>query len=234
MELHGRITEVGQLTEQDKQAMFLLMAEFYDDTAFPVFIRDLSEKDYCILLYDASNIIQGFSTQKIMAVDVGGAPVYGVFSGDTIIHKDYWGSMELFRVFARFYIDYGKRYENFYWFLISKGYKTYKMLPVFFNEFYPNYRTVTPPHEQAIIAAFGRQKYPDEFDPQSGVIFYKGVKDKLKAGVADITAKQLRDKDIVHFLQLNPGHQKGYDLVCLTRLTEDNFKPAAQKLLLGK
>jgi hypothetical protein len=234
MGLHGIIIAVKLLTAEDKKTMYSLMEEFYDNTSFAVFIKDLHEKDYCILLYAADNQIKGFSTQKIMAVEVGAEKVCGVFSGDTIIHKDYWGSLELYKIFAANFISFGQRYKCFYWFLISKGYKTYKMLPLFFTEFYPNYRVKTPFYEQQIIDSWARAKYPEEYDEASGVIVYKGIKDKLKAGVADITGKQLKNEDVVHFLKLNPHYCKGNDLVCLTRLTEDNLKPAARRLLLGK
>ncbi|HWQ89636.1 MAG TPA: hypothetical protein VN374_06645 [Desulfitobacteriaceae bacterium] len=234
MGLHGKVIAVKLLTAEDKKIMFSLMEEFYDNTSFSVFNEDLNEKDYCILLYAADNQIKGFSTQKIMAVESGPDKVYGVFSGDTIIHKAYWGSLELYKLFAAYFTNYGQRYKNFYWFLISKGYKTYKMLPLFFKEFYPNYQKKTPFYEQQIINSWARAKYPEEYDRASGVIVYKGIKDKLKAGVADITAKQLKDKDVVYFLKLNPHYYMGNDLVCLTRLTEDNLKPAVRRLLLGK
>lgn len=234
MELRGKVVEVKDLTELEKLTMFSLMEKYYDDTNLPVFIKDLNEKDYCILLFNTDNVIKGFSTQKIISVEVGTEKVYGVFSGDTIIHKDYWGSLELHKLFADYFINYGKKYKVFYWFLISKGYKTYKMLPVFFKEFYPNHKEKTPFYEQKIINSFGSTKYPGEYNKTSGVILYKGIKDKLKAGVADITEKQLKDKDILYFLKLNPDHIKGNDLVCIARLTEDNFKPAIKRLLLGK
>jgi len=232
--LHGKVVEVKQLTEQDKKDMFTLMDEFYDDTIFIVFIKDLEEKDYCILLFDEDGRIKGFSTQKIMSVEVEGENVYGFFSGDTIIHKECWGSIELYRLFAKYFISYGKRYGNFYWFLISKGYKTYRMLPLFFKEFYPNYRVETPIYEQGIMDSFGAAKYSGEYDKERGVILYNKTKDRLKKGVADITEKQLKDADILHFLKLNPEYYKGNDIVCLAKLTEDNLKPAIRRLLLGK
>jgi hypothetical protein len=232
-ELHGEIVAVQQLTEQEKKTMYSLMDKYYEDIIFSVFIEDLEEKDYCILLYDTNNRIKGFSTQKIMSVAVVEEKVYGVFSGDTIIHPDYWGSIELYKLFAKSFISYGKRYKSFYWFLISKGYKTYKMLPLFFKEFYPNYAEKTPAYEQKLIHSFGEMKFPDEYSRESGVIQYKGTKDKLKPGVADITEKQLKDLNIIHFVKLNPEHVKGNDLVCIAKLTEENLKPAVRRLLLG-
>ena len=232
--LEGRVIESKQLTGAEQAAMYALMAEFYDDTDPAVFLRDLMEKDYCILLYDEAGGLQGFSTQQLMAVEVQGKTVHGGFSGDTIIHKEYWGSLELFRLFGAYFVELGKTWESFYWFLISKGYKTYKMLPLFFKEYYPNCQGGTPPFEQAVMDAFGMAKYPEEYDPSSGLILYRGTKDKLKPGVADITDKQLKDQTIRYFLKRNPEHFKGNDLVCLANLTEDNLRPGILRLIQGK
>ncbi|MGV8906881.1 MAG: hypothetical protein ACOH15_09805 [Acetobacterium sp.] len=234
MTLVGKITEAHLLNEKDKETMYQLMNAFYDDVRPDAFDKDLREKDYCILLLDEAGVIRGFSTQKIMKMEVNGENIIGVFSGDTIIHKDYWGSAELFKIFARYFINYGKQYKTFYWFLISKGYKTYKMLPLFFDHFYPNYQEKTPAVEQSIMNAFGKFKYPLEYNQKTGVICYQGVTDKLKAGVADITEKRLKDKNIQFFIQANPDYFKGNDLVCLARLEEGNLKKSVQRMLLGK
>jgi len=214
MTIVGKILEAPLLNDNDKETMYNLMNAFYDDVLPEAFAKDLGEKDYCILLLDESGSIKGFSTQKILKIEVNGESIMGVFSGDTIMHKDYWGSSELFKIFARYFINYGKQYQSFYWFLISKGYKTYKMLPVFFNHFYPNYKEKTPIFEQSIMNAFGKFRYPVEYNQKTGVICYQGVTDKLKEGVADITEKRMKDKHIQFFIQENPDYFKGNDLVC--------------------
>jgi hypothetical protein len=233
LSLHGKIVKAQSLSEKETNTMYALMETYYDDMTQDAFLRDLNEKDYCILLLDASGAVKGFSTQKMIHVETGSETVSGVFSGDTIIHKEDWGSMELYKTFARNLLEIGRQYNVFYWFLISKGYKTYKILPLFFNEFYPRYRIKTPDHEQVIMHAFGSSRYPGEYDSASGVIAYKGVKDKLKLGVADIGEKHLRDEHIAFFLQANPGYFKGNDLVCLARLDEGNLNRTAHRLLLG-
>jgi hypothetical protein len=232
MGLHGKLIKADLLTEPEKAEMFHLMEQFYDDTELTVFLKDLNEKDHCILLFDGNGAIQGFSTQKLLSLSVGGETVSGIFSGDTIIHKDYWGSLELFRVFARSFITLGREYPEFYWLLTSKGYKTYRMLPVFFEKFYPNYREATPVREQTVIHSFGLAKYPAEYNQTSGVVVYREVKDKLKEGVADITDSRLRDRDVEYFKKVNPDYYKGNDLVCIASLSEDNLKPGVRRLLL--
>ena len=209
------------------------MNMFYNDIDFNTFTRDLYDKQVSIILLDEEKQIQGFSTQKIISVDMDSAPVHGVFSGDTIIHKDYWGSWIFFRLFARYYIEESKKYDSFYWFLTSKGYKTYKILPLFYKEYYPNRILPTPESVRQIINHFGQTISPDDFNPETGVIEYKQIKDKLKPDIGVLKQRHLNDPDIAFFNKQNPGHVDGNDLVCLTRLTEDNLTQQGKKLLLN-
>ncbi len=234
MQLDGRVIQRSDLNGNQIHSMFSLMNEFYDNVSMDVFRKDLDDKDYCLLLHNEAGDIVGFTTQKIMSFELRGAPVHGVFSGDTIIHRDYWGSLEMYVVFARFFFALAKEYPCFYWFLISKGYKTYRMLPVFFKEFYPSYKQAVPPHLKAIMDAYASLLYPEEYNPKTGVIEYSSVKDKLKDGVADITGKELRNPDIRFFIEANPDYRKGNDLVCLARLDEGSLQPRARALLFGE
>ena len=131
--MNGQVRPIGTYTEADIQAMFRLMTAFYDNVEEAVFRRDYADKDYCLALRNDDGEIVGFTTQKIMTIDVGGESVHGIFSGDTIIHKEYWGETELFRVFSEFWFQYAEQFDEFWWFLICKGYKTYRILPLFWR-----------------------------------------------------------------------------------------------------
>lgn len=229
--LRGQIRPISEYTEDELRAMYSLMAAFYDDTDEDVFRSDFNNKDYCLSLYHETDGLVGFTTQKVLGVDVGGKTVHGIFSGDTIIHKDYWGDTELFRVWANFWFEYAERYDEFYWFLICKGYKTYRMLPLFWTEFYPNYKTPTPQYEQQIIDAYATLLYPGEYNPANGVIEYKSVKDKLKSGVADVGEHELKNKDIEFFCGANPGYIHGNDIACLARIDKDYLKKQVVRML---
>ena len=227
----GIVKHIDELTAGEIEQMFALMNRFYDHVNFNTFTKDLYDKQTCIVLLNEKKEIKGFSTQKILSLHVNKTVIHGVFSGDTIIHKDYWGSWELFRAFARYFIEESTKYEDFYWFLISKGYKTYKILPLFYKEFYPNYRSDTPDSVRQIVNHFGQTVYPNDYNPDTGVIEYTQVKDKLKPDIATITARHLNDPDIAFFCNRNPGHINGNDLICLTRLTKNNLTLRGEKLL---
>jgi hypothetical protein len=232
--LHGVLVRTGLLGESVRTGMFGLMQQFYDNTDYTVFLRDLQEKDFCILLCDGGGNLRGFSTQMTISIQTGEQTVHGIFSGDTIIHSDYWGSLELFRVFIQNMVPLGTQYSSFYWFLTSKGYKTYRMLPVFFKEFYPSCRSATPRCEQTVMHAFGRVRYPGRYDETSGVVTYRETKDKLKTGIADVTENRLRDEHVRFFVEKNPGYLEGNDLVCIASLAETNFRDGVRNLLFRK
>lgn len=233
MGLTGKIIEQSALTDAQIQSMFVLMVEFYDNMVYEAFLNDLWDKDYCIVLYDENGVLVGFSTQKVLSLPIGEKTIHGVFSGDTIIHKDHWGSPMLFQIFARFFFDYAKRYDEFYWFLIVKGYKTYKILPTFFNDFYPNYAKETPPYEKSIMDAYAAALFKDDYDKKTGVVAYKKSKDRLKLGVADIDPRIRKDKNAAFFEAANPDYINGHDLVCLTELKHTNLRPSANRALFG-
>ncbi len=231
--LDGKIVDVKELSIQDKKRMFFLMDLFYDNMIWEVFLADLEEKDYCIVLFDDSNTIYGFSTQKIIQVPIDDQQVYGVFSGDTIVHKDYWNSHHpLFSIFGRFFETYSRDYDEFYWFIICKGYKTYKILPTFFDSFYPCYKERTPDEVQKVMDAFGRS-YHKDYNQETGVVEYSDTKDKLRVGVADITERQMKNPHTAFFCEKNPHHALGQDLVCITSLKKYNYQKDKEAFLWG-
>ncbi len=142
--------------------MFDLFARHYDCVSWSRFNRDLEEKDCAILLRDCKGRISGFSTQKVLRVVVQGISLRAVFSGDTIVDRVYWGEQELGKRWCRYVAGlYAEEPENrLFWFLISKGFRTYLYLPLFFHEFYPRWDASTPDFEQRILDAFASLKFP--------------------------------------------------------------------------
>jgi len=227
--LNGQIRKISEISSQEVHQMFLLMNEFYEHMQEQVFLNDFYDKDYCLTLEHETDGLVGFTTQKLLDVVVNGEVVHGMFSGDTIIHKQYWGSFELFRVWAQFWFEYAQKYPAFYWFLICKGYKTYRIMPLFWEQYYPCYKEETPEYEQEIMDAYATLLFSEEYNKATGVIEYHKIKDRLKEGVADITQSQLKNKEISYFCEKNPNHAGGNDLVCLAKIDKSLLK----KRLLG-
>jgi hypothetical protein len=213
--------------------MYTLLVHYFNNVTRPQFERDLAEKEWVITLADAaSGQIQGFSTLMRLQVVVDDRPVVAFFSGDTIIHQDYWGETELPRLWGRHVFGLAETVGDarVYWFLISSGYKTYRFLPVFFREFYPTYRRPTPPASQRVLDTLAQLKFPGEYDPGSGLIRFSHAS-PLRSGVAEVTRQRLKDPHIAFFVAANPGHAQGDQLACLVELTYANLTPAGRRMI---
>jgi hypothetical protein len=234
MALIGQLVPAAQVTPAQQGAMFALMDRHYENVTRARFDADLAEKDWVILLCDKdSGEIGGFSTQMLLDAEAEGRPIQALFSGDTIVDRDRWGDSALSHVWGRLALSLIDRPESvdLYWFLISKGYRTYRFLPVFFHEFYPRHDRPTPVWARAVIDALAQHKYPDSYDARSGVIRASANKDRLRAGIADLTDQRLHDPHVRFFASRNPGHADGDELCCIAPLTRANFTPAAYRVI---
>ncbi|MGJ3509988.1 hypothetical protein [Enemella sp. A6] len=230
-ELTGDVLTPSTLTDTDRDRMFAIMEQVYDNTDRAQFEADLAAKDEVIVLRDPNGCLGGFSTQRFLDLDIGGRVVRGVFSGDTVIAPEHWGGMVLFQTFARRYII--TRNEPWYWFLICKGQRTYRLLPTFFTDYWPSRHAPTPGEAARIMDAYAGALYPDDYDPATGVLAYRHPKDRLRPGIAGVDEMSVRNPDAAFFAARNPGHELGHDLVCLTVLDPANLRPQHRARLLG-
>jgi hypothetical protein len=234
MKLRGTLADVADLSPADRDAMFALMDRHYRNVQRAAFERDLAEKRWVILLFaPGDDALRGFSTQMVLDADVAGRSVKALFSGDTIIDRDYWGDQELMRIGGTLALSVVDEFpgHEVYWFLVSGGYKTYRFLPVFFQEFYPRHDRATPPPMQQVVDALAGWKFPGRYDRARGIIRVDANQYCVRQGLADLTDQRLRDPHVEYFAQRNPGHVAGEELCCLARLSRDNFTPAAYRVL---
>jgi hypothetical protein len=156
-----------------------------------------------------------------------------LFSGDTIVERSCWGQTLLAQAWGQLALDLIDRYPAgaLHWFLISKGYKTYRYLPLFFREYYPRRTSATPLWATAIIDVLGRRKYPQAYDPKTGIIRAEASACRLRRNVAAVTEGRLRDADVRFFIERNPGHERGDELCCIAPLSRENFSVAAARPL---
>ena len=234
MQLNGSLVKVNELSTSDKNRMFELLNNYFINVYFKYFEEDLREKQWVIILRDEINSeIQGFSTQMILKVSMNGSEYKALFSGDTIIERKYWHQTELIRIWGKLALRLIEEYpkDELFWFLISMGYRTYKFLPLFFKEFYPCYNKPMPVSVKNILDAFAYTKYPQEYNAQKGVIRLQGHQMRLKEGISDIRENLLKNLHINYFIKLNPFYYQGDELACIARLSKDNFKPCAFKII---
>ena len=199
------------LCEADVVAMERLYREFYVGADETDFRRDLAEKDYAILLRGTG--VCGFSTMKL--VEVAGMRV--LFSGDTVVETSQRGQWGLAGGFGHM-IKFVERMfpdETAYWFLISKGARTYRFLPTFFRRYVPG--PVADVALSARLAHVASVLYPREYNPATGVLHFVGKKDRLRGDLLRM------DTESVRFRALNPGWMNGDELCCLAPLATDNL-----------
>jgi hypothetical protein len=233
--LAAEVLRVEDVAPRDRDQMHELMRRYFAGVDRDAFDRDLAEKAWVVVLRDAAaGRVRGFSTLMRIDADTEAGPVAGLFSGDTIVEREYWGEAALARVWSRhaFRVAESIRDRRVFWFLISSGYKTYRFLPVFFREFYPTYVRPTPAAVRAALTALAGAKFPDEFDARSGIVRPRRPA-PLRAGIADADARRLVDPHVAFFVAANPGHARGDELVCLTELTRRNLTPAGRRMAGG-
>lgn len=224
------------LCAKDVEAMFRLMTRYYLNVSMEIFLRDLVEKDQVILLRDVETYeLKGFSTFMSFCVSASGELNRAIFSGDTIIDQEYWGEQELSRSFSRFLLSVSETsMEPAFWFLICKGYKTYRYLPLNFHQFYPRYDMATPPYEQAVLDEFSSFKFPSEYNREKGTISFSCASECLREGVADVTEAKMQNPHVRFFVKKNPGYRWGHELACIARLSCENFTKAFYRSALHK
>lgn len=233
MKLTGRLVRVIDVTEAEHAGMFSLMEAYYENVDRSTFQSHLAEKDWVILLEDpVHHLVRGFSTQMLLTVEVGQRPMRALFSGDTIVHKDYWAQNPLAHVWGNFALSLIDDHdgEPLVWFLTTKGYKTYRFLPVFFHEFYPRYDAVTPTWAAELIDMLARYKYPAGCD-SGGLLRWGHGGCRLRDGVAEVTEPRLHDPHVQYFAERNPDHALGDELCCIAPLKRENFTPAAYRVI---
>jgi hypothetical protein len=214
--LTSEVVSIDALHPTAVDEMWRVFSKYYADVSREAFERDLFEKDDVILLLDSGDAsLQGFSTLKVYRRAIDGRPFIAVFSGDTIVEHAYWGQTALQRSFFRYVVKVKllNPHRAVYWYLISKGYKTYLLLSRNFASFYPRHDRETPAFEQSILDLLSVDKFGDAY--QDGVLRFPICQGRLRQGVAPVDTALLEQPDIHFFVTKNPGHAKGEELCCL-------------------
>jgi len=231
--LRSRIVATSDISHADASDMFAIFSRHYDCVTRARFLSDLAEKDCVLTLRDDLDQICGFSTQKLLRISVNGVPVRAVFSGDTIVDRAHWGEQELGRCWCRYVSAiYAEEPDiPLYWFLISKGYRTYLYLPLFFERFYPTYEAPTPDFEQTVLDTLASLKFPNGYRPEAGVIEFTKSQGQLKPHLAQVPERRLRHPHVRFFLERNPRFASGCELACLAEISPSNMKLFAARIM---
>lgn len=213
---------INRIGANDIRQMYALYSSFYENTSLDIFLTDLAKKSGVILVSRKEDgRIVGFSTQTFFNLVVDGKRVRGIFSGDTIVEPAYWGNNALANTFyRRLIIERIKQpFVPFYWFLISKGYKTYLLMTNNFYNYYPKVNGNRPGMDERfrrITEAYCDALFPEAFDREKMVLDFGNTYVRLKGDVADITPElAAANKHIGFFDKVNPGWREGHEVPCL-------------------
>jgi hypothetical protein len=182
------------------------------------------------LMRDPAGVVRGFSTLAMLETSFAGERLHALYSGDTIVDRDHWGSTALLRTWLAFVHQLRRRVTGpLVWVLICSGYRTYRILPVFFREFYPRHDRPTPARVQALMHALARERYGSAYQAERGVVVLEHPT-PLRPELLEVSGTR-HDAHIEHFFRLDPGHDRGDELVCVCPIEDDNFTPVGWRMV---
>ena len=209
---------VSSLDELTREAMWQLYERYYLDVDRRRFQEDLSAKTDVILVRDADDgSIRGFGTLLVRTLTADGRTVRILYTGDTVLDRPYWGSSVIQRQFLAYAAKLWLRapHQPLYWFLISKGFRTYLLLARNLPNSWPHPDRPTPAREMTLLNAAGRAFFGSDYREAEGVVRFDRPQARLREDVAPIDERALAARDIQFFVEKNPGHTRGDELCCL-------------------
>jgi hypothetical protein len=230
--LRIEILAVADIEDSLKHELYRLFEKYYVDVSWEMFGRDLAEKTHVLLLWDRRRVA-GFSTILKKRMPELGRGVF-LFSGDTVMHRDYWGSKRLQMAFFRYIVASKLQapFEPLYWMLISKGYKTYLLMRRNFPLSFPNGEAPTPEAFRKVADGFYRQRYGDAYSPASGLIRFETSHGAVRGTIAVPRAEDLEDPSIRFFADRNPDYARGVELACVAEIRFQDFARHLNKYFL--
>lgn len=225
--LHTQVISANDVGADLINQMYDLYACYYDATHPGVFQRDLGQKSYVLLLSDDNDKLRGFTTLAQSTTTFSGRSAEVIFSGDTIIHHDFWGEQALPLAWCRLagQIKAQSPQSPLFWFLIVKGHRTYRYLNIFSKRYYPHRKHATPTATQQLMDSLATERFGHHYIAEHGTVEYPQSQGHLKPEWANERIKKSPEADF--FYRKNPHAQRGYELVCLTELATDNLRSFA-------
>ena len=219
------------LTPDERHELFELLEAHFEGVDEAQFGRDLDEKDWVLRIRRDGRLV-GFTTLQLYDTVHDAQRLNVIYSGDTIMASEAWGSP----VLARGWITLVRRLqatrpsEPWYWLLLSSGFRTYRFLPVFWRDFWPRCGTEALAGERLLASALARGRFGARYDDVGGVVRFAHPQ-RLRAPLAQVPEGRGDDPHVRFFLERNPGHAVGDELVCLTRLSDDNLTAAGARMV---
>ncbi|MFM2163373.1 MAG: hypothetical protein RLZZ383_2885 [Pseudomonadota bacterium] len=220
---------VPRLTDAERTAMWDRFSAAYEDVSERRFFEDLEAKQDVILLWRGPRLV-GFSTLLPLTVHVDGVAQDGVFSGDTVVEAGSRGSGALGVAFLRYLVARRLRrpWRPLWWFLLSKGWRTYLLLANNFPDAHPRPQVEMPPAVRRLRDAFGA-RFAEAYDPATGLVRLRAGRVRSELAALPVDAPPLA----TYFAQVNPEAALGDELVAVAPLPWSLLPRYAWKKLVG-
>jgi hypothetical protein len=213
--------------------MYGVFAHYYVNASPVRFENDLKEKDWVIQLKNEASEMVGFSTLQFYEHTGVAGKTMILYSGDTIIDRNYRQTGNLPGAFGHFLLRAIENHPSTprYWLLTTKGARTYRFPPVFFETFYPVYQQSTPPQIQTLMDEVATEKFGANYSPETQIVSHHGKRDWLCASEHDPLLLGRDDPHIRFFLERNPGYIQGDELVCLIEISRENLHARMRRVI---
>ena len=229
--MNERLLRRDDLQEADRAAMYALLAAHFQGVERSTFDRDLDEKNW-VLLFADNERLKGFTTLLAYETVHDGEPISVIYSGDTIMARETWKTTTLPRTWISAVRALRERYlrgNRLYWLLLTSGFRTYRLLPVFWREFHPRYGVATPPVVQALLNRLAAERFGSCYQSGNGVVRFSSPQ-MLREELREVGPGRLSDPHVAFFMERNPGWSHGDELVCLTEISFENLTPAGRRM----
>jgi len=230
--VNSHLVPRSELAPAMREAMLSLLVRYFEGVDRDTFLDDLEEKNWVLLLsHPETGTLLGFSTLLLYEATIESRPSTVVCSGDTIVDPVAWSSMALMPAWIGGVNHLRRVYgcDTLHWLLLVSGYRTYRMLPVFWKEFHPRVDQPIPAVVRHTIQSLAAAHFGDRFDAKRGIVRFARPQ-VLIPRLRGIPAQRMSNRHVAFFAQANPGHEAGDELVCYTQLNREDLTPAGLRM----
>ncbi|HXW74377.1 MAG TPA: hypothetical protein VEK10_06150 [Steroidobacteraceae bacterium] len=229
----GELLPRAALAAADIAEMYRLFTTHFERVSEYRFRVDLERKDWVIRVRDAKTLL-GFTSLQFLRTRAAAGDLNVLYSGDTIMKPEARSTTLL----ARTWIDSVRRISELHaaaemhWLLLVSGFRTYRLLPVFWREFFPSCTQPTPAEVRGTVTELAGALFAAGYDERAGIVRFADPQ-PLRPELSRIPESRLADPHVRFFASANPGHADGDELVCWTRLAHDNLTAAGARMWHG-
>lgn len=230
--MRGRLFPQCELTPERSLEMLELFQTHFVGVEPDQFRLDMNRKDWIINLEDDQGNLVGFSSVLVRTLSFRGQDQGVLYSGDTIMDPRAWRSSILAKTWGHtvFHLKAKLNHIPLWWVLLSSGFRTYRFLPVFFRDYWPCLDQPPPPGRVELAHRLASDQYGGAFLPEEGLVRFSKPH-VLRPHLNHHLKTRIKDPHVAFFIENNPQHHLGDELLCLTEVSQNNLRPAAHRIL---